>query len=159
MSQPLCPRCQAEHTNSTRFCEQCGQPLYAGAMANRPITEEGDMPLLNRPALPGKVRIRLQDGKQFRLNAGSEFWVGRSDPAHSWYPQIDLAGHGGEKGGVSRRHGRLLLEDGRLFVEDCGSSNGTTLNRVQLTANQRYPVDSGDELVFGRLFARVKIDG
>jgi pSer/pThr/pTyr-binding forkhead associated (FHA) protein len=36
--------------------------------------------------------------------------------------------------GVSRHHARFWVEDGRLMVTDLGSTNGTTVNGVRITA-------------------------
>jgi len=47
-------------------------------------------------------------------------------------------------GYVSRCHCRLVREEGRVFVEDLGSSNGTFL-RVQ----KRLELEVGDELLVG----------
>lgn len=47
---------------------------------------------------------------------------------------------------VSRRHCRLIHEDGRWFVEDLGSSNGTLLNGKSI---ERGEVREGDEITVG----------
>ena len=50
---------------------------------------------------------------------------------------------------VSRRHALLVLEDGRCFVEDLGSTNGTSVNGAQAAKGERVEVASGAELKFG----------
>jgi predicted component of type VI protein secretion system len=50
---------------------------------------------------------------------------------------------------VSRRHCRLLFQDGLLTVEDLQSVNGTFLNGVAVTS--RHLVRPGDELQIGPL--------
>jgi pilus assembly protein CpaF len=48
---------------------------------------------------------------------------------------------------VSRRHARLVVEGGNLFLEDLGSTNGTTLAGSTVTA--RAAVSPGDEIIIG----------
>jgi hypothetical protein len=49
---------------------------------------------------------------------------------------------------VSRVHAVLHQLNGRWFIEDCGSRNGTTVNGHRLT--HLHPLRSGDELRLGR---------
>jgi hypothetical protein len=49
---------------------------------------------------------------------------------------------------ASGRHARLFQRDGRWFVEDLGSTNGTELGRTKLT--QPAPVEAGAQLRIGR---------
>ena len=59
-------------------------------------------------------------------------------------------------GDVSRKHCRLVKEDGTLRIEDMGSSNGTYVNgeRVQETA-----LNPGDTVQVGPVVFVVQIDG
>ncbi len=54
-----------------------------------------------------------------------------------------------EKGGVSRRHARLLNADGRWFVEDRGSLYGTYLNGVRLQPRVAYWLRHADRIAIG----------
>jgi len=145
MSDLLCSQCNTPYESSDRFCEFCGQPFYRVEQANSAETPQ--------QPLKQTIMLVLQNGKRFKLDQTQ--WVGRSDPANGWLPKIDLAGFGGVDGGVSRRHARIIMEAGQLFIEDVGSSNGTILNGVHLTIGQRFPIQSGDKLLFGRVYARV----
>lgn len=77
--------------------------------------------------------------------------IGRSDAARSIYPDIDLAPHGGDAHGVSRRHARLIVEADGVYLEDLNSTNFTFLNRRRLEPGQRYPLRNGDEIRLGLL--------
>ena len=55
---------------------------------------------------------------------------------------------------VSRMHARIYSKDGLWFVEDLGSTNGTSLNRVKVTAPS--PVAVGDEIRFGKTIVEVR---
>lgn len=102
---------------------------------------------------PAGAQLLIREyGKAISIPAGQvEVVIGRSDPVKGVYPEIDLAGHGGESSGVSRRHARLILQDGRWCIEDLNSTNYTFLNRQKLLPGQRYPLRSGDELRLGLL--------
>jgi FHA domain len=49
---------------------------------------------------------------------------------------------------VSQLHARIYIRDGRPFVEDLGSTNGTFLNRDRLS--KTMPLRKGDKLQIGR---------
>jgi pSer/pThr/pTyr-binding forkhead associated (FHA) protein len=49
---------------------------------------------------------------------------------------------------ASGRHARLFPKDGRWYVEDLGSTNGTQLGRSKVT--QPVPVEAGQQLRIGR---------
>ena len=51
--------------------------------------------------------------------------------------------------GLSRRHARLVYEDGKWFVEDCGSTNGTYKMGVKIAGREELNVR--DVLQFGKL--------
>ena len=54
---------------------------------------------------------------------------------------------------VSRQHARLELEDGQLYVEDLGSSNGTVVNGKKVAGRRALQHD--DELRFHDIIFRV----
>lgn len=53
---------------------------------------------------------------------------------------------------ISRKHAQLLFENGRFYVEDMGSSNGTFVNEAPLAAQKRTPlsVDAGVRIRIGK---------
>ncbi len=63
--------------------------------------------------------------------------------------------HGGDEGGVSRKHARFLFQNGQWYLEDLNSVNGTWVNprttRQKLQQGQPWPLNSGDEVRFGRV--------
>ncbi len=62
---------------------------------------------------------------------------------------------------VSRRHARIYFENGKLYIEDLGSTNGTYIydknegRFVKLEPFVRYPIDRGDVLKLGYTIVRI----
>jgi pSer/pThr/pTyr-binding forkhead associated (FHA) protein len=54
---------------------------------------------------------------------------------------------------VSQLHARLFRRDGRLYVEDLGSTNGTYLNAKKVAGPS--PLHRGDRLQVGRTVLEV----
>lgn len=50
---------------------------------------------------------------------------------------------------VSRQHARLTFTDGRWFVHDLGSANGTFVNRSQVPFGVGHPLRHGDRIRVG----------
>lgn len=81
--------------------------------------------------------------------------LGRADARIRYMPDVDLTPYGALDRGVSREHARLHVEDGRIYITDLGSTNGTFLAGDQLQPNQPVMLRKGDELLLGRLPVQV----
>ena len=93
---------------------------------------------LSRPEL-GEIRI-----------ADGVFIVGRNEPPFAHHGQDVLTM-------LSRRHARIVRENGAVCLADLGSANGTTINRVAIDQTPQQLRD-GDELGFGGVLSyRVQI--
>ncbi|HKE17918.1 MAG TPA: FHA domain-containing protein [Kofleriaceae bacterium] len=57
---------------------------------------------------------------------------------------------------VSRKHSMIRMENGRFYVEDLGSSNGTHVNDVRIT---KHPLSHNDVVRCGSLWLRYVEDG
>lgn len=78
--------------------------------------------------------------------------IGRSHPRDPAIPDIDLWSLGIEDARTaSRRHCRILLQDGAYFIEDMGSMNGTYVNDLQLAPGSLHPLKDGDRIITGRV--------
>ncbi len=142
---PACPACGVEVEPGDAFCSVCGFALEAG-----PAPAPEAAPAL--PAAPAGPRlVVVASGAEIPLPQGDEIFVGREDPVSGVYPDVDLTPHGGEEGGVSRRHARLIVEGSNYFVEDLDSTNFTFVNKQKLTPKTRQPLGDGDELRVGRV--------
>jgi pSer/pThr/pTyr-binding forkhead associated (FHA) protein len=74
----------------------------------------------------------------------SELVIGRSEKCH-----VKLADTY-----CSQLHARIYDKDGAWFVEDLGSTNGTYLNRMKVTAPS--PLSAGDEVRVGKTMLEVR---
>lgn len=52
---------------------------------------------------------------------------------------------------VSRMHARFFEKDGKVYLEDLNSTNGTFKNNVRLEANETVEVEAEDEIAFGKI--------
>jgi len=80
-----------------------------------------------------------------------EALVGREDPLSNTFPDVDLTPHGGEEGGVSRRHFKITLGEGQYAIQDLNSTNSTWLNRTRLQPGLPVVLRDGDEIRAGRV--------
>jgi adenylate cyclase len=58
--------------------------------------------------------------------------------------------------GVSHLHARIWLEEGRYWIEDLGSRNGTTVNGTPIQPKSAQAIEPGDEIAIGE--TRVTVD-
>jgi len=95
-------------------------------------------------------------GKEFSISA-DESLIGRWDADNGIFPDIDLDRHDPEAK-VSRRHARILHNDGQYSIEDLGSTNGTFVNRGRrLVPGKAHLLSDGDEIIVSKTFLRLII--
>jgi pSer/pThr/pTyr-binding forkhead associated (FHA) protein len=102
-----------------------------------------------QPASPAGAATRLKvveppERKGQAFDIADEVKIGRAATNH-----IAL----GDDSYVSQLHARLFRRDGSLYVEDLGSTNGTFLNRKQLTGP--VALRRGDRIQVGRTVLEV----
>lgn len=61
--------------------------------------------------------------------------------------------------GLSRRHARFLLQDGRLALEDLNSANGTMVDGTALKPFQPQPLGDGSAVVLADIRLQVQSSG
>ena len=140
-----CPACGSEIEAGDAFCSTCGFALQAVQVPTAPPAP------VAQPAAAGPRLLVRTSGAEIPLPDKDEITVGREDPVSGIFPDVDLTPHGGEEGGVSRRHARLIRESGQYYVEDLDSTNFTFVNQQKLTPKARQQVGEGDEIRFGRV--------
>jgi len=127
-----CFRCGEANPSTRLFCTTCGYELADKfAVADRYMGPNG------RPLL---ARLTMQNGAM----------GGRSYRFHQIVTTIgrtngnDLIISGRT---VSRRHARLWFDNGRWYLEDLQSANGTLINGVRIS--QPQALNDGDIINFG----------
>jgi hypothetical protein len=94
------------------------------------------------------VLVMEGGGKSFALTSGAAV-IGRYDPVTGSRPEIDLT-HVDINRSVSRRHARLVLQDGSFMLsEEVGALNGTMVNGRKLVPGQPQVLTSGDRIALG----------
>jgi pSer/pThr/pTyr-binding forkhead associated (FHA) protein len=97
-----------------------------------------------------KIRIRIEEsGEEFAVNAIRKLLIGRNDKEET--VDINLVPYGAYRLGVSRRHAQLELRQGRWFLTDLESQNGTIMNDLEIYPLVAYEIPSGTRIKFGEL--------
>ncbi len=95
-------------------------------------------------------------GTEFKL-INDESTIGRWDADNGIFPDVDLDAHDSDAK-VSRRHARIVRNNGSYFIEDLGSTNGTYVNRGRrLLPGNPQALSDGDEVIVGKTFLRFQI--
>jgi len=92
------------------------------------------------------VATGVHQGKVIPI-LGAEFLIGR-DPQCQLRPASQA---------VSKQHCAVLVRDGKIFVKDYGSTNGTFLNDSPITPNGEVEVRADDRLRIGPLDFSVQV--
>jgi pSer/pThr/pTyr-binding forkhead associated (FHA) protein len=157
-------RCSLGHDNpeGSAFCDECGERLTpASSDVALDMSTAGAAPMasVSAPAMATVAPVAVAtpklvvqpDEATFDVGGKSEVLIGREDPVSNIYPDIDLTPHGGEEGGVSRVHAKLLINGSQYLIEDQNSTNFTFVNRQKLAPKTPTPIKDGDEIRLGRV--------
>lgn len=120
-----CPVCKAFNPVGMAFCVECG------LIFDRALPDDA----FGAPAVQLPVLVDTT-GKEFILRPGEQV-LGRQG-------EVMI-----EDGRISRRHARVGLENGSLWVEDMGSTNGTQVNGSPLGQGERQTIVNGGKLSLG----------
>jgi pSer/pThr/pTyr-binding forkhead associated (FHA) protein len=107
--------------------------------------------LLNPPPHV-KVRSYLlatSSGQRIDLPDQGELTIGRSDPALSFLPDIDLRYEGEVSERVARRHAKITCQGRTHSLEDLGSPHGTKINGSPIPLEQAIQLTPGDHIWLG----------
>ena len=141
----VCRNCGHRNPEDAHFCANCGSPLQEDTTISfNPIQLEEEA--ADEAALPqselehGQALLVVQRGP----NAGSKFLVDEDVTTAGRHPESDIFL---DDVTVSRRHAEFHRRDGKFFVRDVGSLNGTYVNRRRVDESE---LANGDELQIGK---------
>lgn len=139
-----------------------------GVAPSRAPTGEMTPPPAAQPApvaagAPFKAKLTIIRGTiperrnhEFELEPGRNL-IGRWDPDTGSFPEVDLDADDPEAK-ISRKHAMLIIDGGKLTIEDIGSLNGTFVNRQQrLMPGTAVELKDGDEIIIGKTFLKLTI--
>ncbi len=143
-----CPECGFANDDGANYCQRCGAflaqseaPQGATTAAYR-VGETGDFEELEpRPVVSRGAALVIRAGggragESFAL-AGDRLTVGRRPDCDIFLDDIT----------VSRDHAVLVQRSGDYYLDDCGSLNGTYVNRRRIESHR---LSDGDELQIGK---------
>ena len=103
------------------------------------------------------VRGSPRKGQEFPLEDGKNL-IGRWDPETGSFPEVDLDADDPEAK-ISRKHAMLIIDNGKITIEDIGSLNGTYVNRQpRLAPGTPVDIKSGDEVIIGKTFLKLIVE-
>jgi pSer/pThr/pTyr-binding forkhead associated (FHA) protein len=86
-----------------------------------------------------------EDGRIFEINK-PDMLIGRAEESDVFLG-LDLF--------ITRRHARLIAENGQYYILDLGGLNGTLLNNLQITG--KTDIKNGDMLSLGETKLKLKL--
>jgi pSer/pThr/pTyr-binding forkhead associated (FHA) protein len=142
----VCRTCGHRNPNDARFCANCGTSLLQDDTTTSFNPAELEEQAATEAALPqselepGQALLVVQRGP----NAGSKFLIDKDVTTAGRHPESDIFL---DDVTVSRRHAEFRRKDGRFFVHDVGSLNGTYVNRQRVEDTM---LANGDDLQIGK---------
>ena len=143
-----CGSCGASNPPGQAFCDNCGASL-GGQPVAQPVAPF--VPMAPQPVPGMRPRLVAANGAQFDLTGKNQAIIGREDPVSGVFPDVDLTPHGGDAGGVSRRHAKLAFNGYQWAVEDLNSTNFTFVNNQKVNPGVPQPLNNGDQVRLGKV--------
>ena len=144
MAHIYCPECGFQNLEAANYCSKCGALLHAPEPSEQTQSfspDEGDeLAELEELGVEGPALVVRSGGGRAGetfIPEGERTTIGRSPDCAIFLDDVT----------VSRRHSVLVERDGRWFVEDLGSLNGTFVNRRRVESAE---LSDGDELQIGK---------
>ena len=169
---PAAAASEAAPAASAEAAPSAGAPAAEAAEAPASEAKTGEIPPAEAApaaaaaAVPAeaphfKARLSLirggRKGQEFALEGGQNF-IGRWDPETGSFPEVDLEQDDPEAK-ISRKHALVIIDSGKITIEDIGSLNGTYVNRGnRLIPGTPLEIKSGDEIIIGKTFLKLVVD-
>ena len=172
-----CTVCPTTHVPNSIFCAECGVCLLKRKELGTDPLDIRQLKWLGtvrdahgRNTNPHNTRpltIRLRIASQMRTNGHARelqvllvkpIHLGRTDPTHDIFPEVDLTQDLGREQGVSRKHACIFQQGNVVKMEDLGSTNGTLLNGKRLDPYMPETLRDGDQFQMGELLIEVSFE-
>jgi hypothetical protein len=143
-----CPECGFANAEGANYCQRCGAFLASGesatgaATASFRIGETGEFEEVSfADVVAGGATLVIRSGggragETFPLS-GERMTVGRRPDSDVFLDDVT----------VSRDHAVIVRRSGDYYLDDCGSLNGTYVNRRRIESQRLI---DGDELQVGK---------
>lgn len=144
-----CNACGASVPVGQAFCDNCGASLSA----QPPVVQQPPSyaPVAPQQAPGMRPRLVAANGATFDLAGKAQAIIGREDPVSGIFPDVDLTPHGGDAGGVSRRHAKLAFNGYQWTIEDLNSTNFTFVNNQKVNPGVPQLLNNGDQVRLGKV--------
>jgi pSer/pThr/pTyr-binding forkhead associated (FHA) protein len=130
-----CPVCKTFNPAGVMFCVDCG------LIFDRSLPDDA----FGAPAVQLPMLVEQS---------------GRENPLR---PGVNVIGREGDvliaDGRASRRHAQITNDDGLLFLEDLGSTNGTKVDGQALTQGEKRALKGGEKISFGGIEMQLNLPG
>jgi hypothetical protein len=143
-----CPECGFTNSEGANYCQRCGaflaqpEPAPGATTAAYKVGETGEfeeLDLTDSGTAGAALVIRSgggRAGESFALH-GDRMTIGRRQDSDVFLDDVT----------VSRDHAILVRRGGEFFLDDCGSLNGTYVNRERIESHR---LTDGDEVQVGK---------
>jgi hypothetical protein len=143
-----CPECGFANADGANYCQRCGaflaqsEPPPGTTTASYKVGESDEFTAVEVRDLPARGRALVirsgggRAGESFPLN-GDRLTVGRRPDSDIFLDDVT----------VSRDHAILVRRGNEYYLDDCGSLNGTYVNRRRI---ESHHLADGDELQIGK---------
>jgi FHA domain len=143
-----CPECGFSHDEGASYCQRCGaflaqsDPPPGTTTATYKVGETGELEEVRLDDVVSSgaaLVIRAgggRSGESFPLE-GERLTIGRRPDSDIFLDDVT----------VSRDHALLVRRGGGYYLDDCGSLNGTYVNRRRIESHR---LTDGDELQIGK---------
>ena len=163
MTRTTCPKCQHQEINGKYICSKCGAKLIleeGSSTLNIPpirltatgqALEESPLPKTIPPINARISLVILHTGEIIPLMNKNEYVIGRVGGKQTIFPDVDLSPCTAYASGVSRLHATIKEKEGKYFIFDLDSTNGTWVNKKRISARKDYELHNGDRVILGHL--------
>jgi hypothetical protein len=142
-----CPECGFANADGASYCQRCGaflassEPPPGVSTATYRVGETGEIEALELSDVLGGATLVIRAGggragESFALT-GDRLTVGRRPESDVFLDDVT----------VSRDHALVVRRGSDYYLDDCGSLNGTYVNRQRIDSHR---LADGDELQIGK---------